>query len=59
MSNSKLVTEQEMVNGVTYTKKYVKRNDDKNDVVRRVLAQNPSMTNKEVLNFIEILHESH
>ena len=59
MSNSKLVTEQEMVNGVTYTKKYVKRNDDKNDVVKRVLAQNPSITNEEFLNFIETLNKSH
>lgn len=61
MSNCKLITEEEVVDGVTYTKKYIRlKNDEtnKSDYVRRVLAQNPNISNADFYNLIESLYRS-
>ena len=60
MNNRKIITEEEVVDGVTYTKKYIGlKNDETNkpDYVRQVLAQNPHMTNGEYLELIAPLKE--
>lgn len=61
MSNCKLITEQEVVDGVTYTKKYIRlKNDEtnKSDYVRHVLAQNPNISNADFYNLIASLYGS-